>query len=214
MYCAQLARADRALIRWVVLACACLLGCSPDVPKAAPASSTIPSAASASGVVARDTLNASPEQTTDTVACDFVPVLAHPSAQALLDDYLAHDAAGEFVEQSAWFDGAQLCPGHVPGWDESVLIRGYEVHAVVQDSTRFTAKVVYDRLGFITQNSASSILFEPQPARDTVMFELVRTKSGWRIVGPQLQPRVKVAAALNVFQFNESSRKALLDLTP
>jgi hypothetical protein len=94
--------------------------------------------------------------------CGLSSSADHANPAELVAEYLRRDGAGEFLRRSEWLAGALMCPGHVPGWDESTLISGHEVKALTVDDTSAAFEVRYARLGLLSQDSAGIYLIEPR----------------------------------------------------
>lgn len=122
--------------------------------------------------------------------CDFDTTAAHPDADALLREYVARDAAGQFLQTDAWFAGAVECPGHEPGPDAFTVIDGYTVAPLARGADTVRVAVTSTVAGVM---DAAGFRAEPGVVVDTVAA--IRTPYGWRIGSPALRQRVLRAVA-------------------
>lgn len=131
-----------------------------------------------------DTANANvPSDST----CEFVRVVAHPDPTALLNEFVARDARGEFTRASAWFDGAVSCPGHESAPDQATMARNPRTELLSRTSDTLRAVVTWDRLGYSADGAEAQA---PGADNDTVV--VLRTPYGWRVASPALNPHVPV----------------------
>ena len=112
----------------------------------------------------------------DTVGCEFAAVLTHPDPDSLLREFVRRDSAGQFTQSSEWFNRAVDCPGHEPGPDIATPIRGVDIRQIDRDSTALRAEVRWERT------------LEPGALIETLTVR--RTRYGWRVQSPVLNPKV------------------------
>lgn len=138
-------------------------------------------------------------------SCEFQRVHAHPDAMALVREYVRRDFNGEFTSASQWFNGALLCPGHVPGWDVATIVASYSIGVARPGKGALSIPVTYRILG--------TTWFDSQIAedvrRETVTFVLEKTPFGWRIVEPQQNQHVSPQTLLNAPEFSKEGRRRL-----
>jgi hypothetical protein len=120
-------------------------------------------------------------------SCAFVRVATHPDPAALLREFVARDARGEFMEASSWFNGAITCPGHEPGPDAATMARNPRTRIFGRVSDSLTATVTWERIGYFGNGGDT---MDPGVEIDTLV--LLRTPFGWRIASPALNPHAPV----------------------
>ncbi len=125
--------------------------------------------------------------------CGFVKAFAHPNGRALLNDFLASDAEGQFLQSDEWFSGAVDCPDHEPGPDGYTLIERYTPAVDQLADTLMQAIVTSRRLGYVGSdgNSRPTFALDTGTTIDTVTVR--RTTYGWRVVSPALRQLVLYA---------------------
>ncbi len=128
------------------------------------------------------------------VSCEFVKDSAHLDGNVLIQDFLARDAAGQFLQSDKWFDGATDCPGHEPGPDSYTLIEAYTPSIAPVNDTLIRAVVSSRRIGYAGSEGVGqpTLRIDPGPMVDTVWTR--RTRYGWRIVSPALRQHVLLSA--------------------
>lgn len=122
--------------------------------------------------------------------CDFDTTAAHPDPDVLLRDYVARDAAGQFLRTDAWFAGAVECPGHEPGPDFFTVIDDHAVAPLARGVDTVRVAITSTVAGTM---DAAGFRAAPGLAVDTVTA--IRTPYGWRIASPALRQRVRRAVA-------------------
>lgn len=131
---------------------------------------------------------------------------AHPDPAQLVRDYATRDSAGAFLRHDPWIETAVVCPAAVPGYDVATVIAGFDVGEPVRTGDSARVPVTYHELGELILDE-----FDPARAEVTETFELVRTRYGWRIVGPQVQWHLARGHVLDELPLAEKSRSDLLD---
>ena len=111
----------------------------------------------------------------------------HPDAIELIREFAERDGRGEFMQASAWFDGAVTCPGHEPGPDAAAIVRGHEQRALLVSGDSVFVEVAWDRVGY---GGPAGDAIAPGTELDTL--RAYRTPYGWRIASPALRPRMPV----------------------
>ena len=119
-------------------------------------------------------------------SCEFVQTIAHSDPQLLIKEFVERDARGEFMESSGWFDGAVTCPGHEPGPDAATIVQGHQLRLVDAGMDSTIVEVTWRRVGY-TGNTGVA------PGTDVDSLLAVRTRFGWRIVSPALDPHAPVS---------------------
>lgn len=122
--------------------------------------------------------------------CGFVKAFAHPNGRALLNDFLARDAAGEFLQSDPWFDGATDCPTHEPGPDRYALIFSYTPSVSDKADGLMQAVMTSRRFGYVGADSARRPTFVLDTGIVIDTLTLRRTRYGWRVVSPALRQMV------------------------
>src|SRR5665213_1260842 len=74
----------------------------------------------AASVITRTPVANVPQEDT---SCDLDHTVAHGDADSLIAEFIARDAAGQFLKADTWYDGATECPGHEPGPDSYTVIK-------------------------------------------------------------------------------------------
>jgi hypothetical protein len=123
-------------------------------------------------------------QAVDDVDCGLLRERAHEDPALLVREYARYDALGHFLVPSAWFDGAVLCPGHVPAADSVDVIARYFIEPALVDADTALVRVRYERLGALPGGAVGTDAFVSAPAELTHEFTLAETTWGWRIVQP------------------------------
>ena len=121
--------------------------------------------------------------------CAFDTTVAHPDPDRLVTEYLARDAAGQFLQTDAWFAGATECPGHEPGPDSYVVISEYRSAPLHRGSDSVAYAVTSTVVGMM---GPAGLRSDPRTVVDTVAA--VRTPFGWRIASPALRQFVRRSA--------------------
>jgi len=190
-----------------LLILACFLVACGERTATRPAARSAP--ASAARPVPSDTAAVATSIPADDDGCAADTTQAHAAPRALMDEYLERDGWGEFTEASDWYAQAVECPGHTPGWDESVLVTTWTVQPLREGADTATYVVTFQRVGRLTQDSAGLfIASEPGVEADTV--PVVRTPYGWRVGGFARPPHVLPIGARARFRLRAHDR-ALLD---
>jgi hypothetical protein len=117
----------------------------------------------------------------DTAGCELSRHVAHPDPDALLREFVSRDSAGQFTQSTDWFTGAVDCPGHEPGPDEAIAVRGYEIRELVRSDSAVQSEVRWDRVG----PDGAAI-----PGAFAETLTVIRTPFGWRVRSPALNPKV------------------------
>ena len=122
--------------------------------------------------------------------CGFVKSFAHPNGRALLNEFLARDATGEFLQRDAWFVGATDCPAHEPGPDRYALIVSYTPMVTDRGDDLMQAVMTSRRLGYVGSDGARRPTFVLDTGIVIDTLNLRRTTYGWRVVSPALRQMV------------------------
>jgi hypothetical protein len=127
--------------------------------------------------------------------CDFQPQAAHLDPDRLAGEFVARDAAGDFLESNTWFDRATTCPGHEPGPDEHGVVAGYRMRRVAQTDTLSQYIVSYAGLGMMHYeqrrgDSSYHAVWTPEIQEFAETLAIVRTPYGWRVRSPALWQHV------------------------
>ena len=127
--------------------------------------------------------------------CDFERHQAHPDAAELAAQFVARDAAGDFLRTDSWFDGATTCPGHEPGPDTHGVVAGYRMNVERQADTLVEYRVSYADLGMMHYEQrpgdlAYHAVWTPHIGEIAETLTVVRTTYGWRVRSPALWQHV------------------------
>jgi len=122
--------------------------------------------------------------------CGFVKSFAHPNGRALLNDFLARDGAGEFLQRDPWFDGATDCPAHEPAPDRYTLIFSYTPTVTERGNDLLQAVISSRRLGYVGSSGERRPTFVLDTGITIDTLALRRTGYGWRVVSPALRRMV------------------------
>lgn len=76
------------------------------------------------------------------------------------------------------------------------MIAGYEIRPIRADSSTARVEVRYERLGYVRTTGRRTVTFEPDESIEVRVFTVALTDNGWRIVAPQMDQHVLVAATL------------------
>jgi hypothetical protein len=103
------------------------------------------------------------------------------------------ETAPKLLNYTTWKDA--------PGWDSFVVIKSYDIGAVGwnKDNSRDGDKA-YVQITYHVLGKVEGLKFTPKPADEEVYFDLVKKKGQWRIVKPQLAPRLFVPAAITALE--------------
>jgi hypothetical protein len=153
-----------------------------------PSRATLSSATATRVVENLDTVDT---ETGFEASCLFVKREQHVDPEILLQEFLARDAAGDFLQSSEWFNGATACPGHEPGPDEHTAIAGYESRTILRSDTLARFEITTRILGAVTYTE-----FIPGPKVVVDTIEARHTKFGWRLTGHLLRQNVLASVDL------------------
>jgi hypothetical protein len=78
----------------------------------------------------------------------FIFIGCATPAQKLVEEYLARDARGEFLQTNTWWNKTVTCPDCMGGPDFYTVIKSYKINAL--NSHEY--EVIYDILGFQNPN--------------------------------------------------------------
>lgn len=129
------------------------------------------------------------------VDCGFVKTFAHPNGRALLNDFLARDGAGEFLQSDPWLEGALDCPAHEAGPDGYTLILSYSPAETDRGDDLIDAVITSRRLGYVGSDGASRPTFQLDTGTVIDTIRLRRTEYGWRVISPALRQMVMYSDA-------------------
>lgn len=124
------------------------------------------------------------------VDCGFVRTFGHPNGRALLNDFLARDGAGQFLQSDPWLEGAVDCPAHEPGPDGYTLIFSYTPAETDHGDDLIDAVITSRRLGYVGSDGASRPTFKLDTGTVLDTIRLRRTEYGWRVISPALRQMV------------------------
>ena len=150
----------------LIIACA-MLGASPQARSSAHESDA-----------RAETVSAAPEDS----ACAMSHTLAHTNPDTLLAEFLARDAAGEFLDSDPWFDGATQCPGQEFAPDGYQVIDRYTAAPLARTRDTVAVVVTSRRVGIV-----SGQFYSPAPATIVDTVRAVSTPYGWRIESPAMR---------------------------
>ena len=108
----------------------------------------------------------------------------------LVREFLARDAAGEFLSTSPFWFSATECAGE--GTDYATVIASYSIDSIGigPDTARFA--VTYRFLGDLVQSEPG---FVPRVRIETDTFVVIHRRYGWRIIGQHDLPILDQQAA-------------------
>jgi hypothetical protein len=93
-------------------------------------------------------------------------------AQKLVEEYLARDARGEFLQTNAWWNQSVMCPDCMGGPDFYTVINSYEI--TPKNSHEFL--VTYSILGTQSPNG-----FQSDAKTLNTLFKVIETKDGLKL---------------------------------
>ena len=131
--------------------------------------------------------------------CEFIRAALHPDPSALVTEFVARDAQGQFLSANQWLDSATTCPGHTAGPDAFTVVvdsRSGESR-VARDSATYT--VIYRRLGRTAYGKGGTLTLIPEVRAETLDYVLYRTPYGWRVDHPDIPQRVRLDSARRLF---------------
>ena len=142
--------------------------------------------------------------------CGFVQAVQTWAPRELLDEYLKRDGQGDFTSEDPWLDSALTCPGHLPGWDMSTIIKEYSVAArdTLGDTVSFV--VTYRTAGGLSSDNK----FYPATSDSkvqTATFTVIKTDWGWRIDGPQVNQHILPAVVWRKWHVAPSESTAIAE---
>lgn len=130
--------------------------------------------------------------------------------QTVLNNFLKLDFEGARLDSDGFKKVFPLTDWKdAPGYDSSVIVRGYKVGQPSVRGGKATVEVTYDVVGFIGGNTVWEAYNEKAPT-DTfkdlvrVQYELVTKNGAWKVHGPDVGPHISVEVALK----NEESLMA------
>ncbi len=143
---------------------------------------------------------------------------ARMDAQSVVKRYCQFDAAGKGLSSEGWV--AYIQPLTVwqdgPGWDTSVVIKGYDVGTAKLSTSGARVPVTYELIGELSDSDNGPRLRE-QRGRKTVTFKLIRSKARgqWTITEPQDSPHISIDTAKEVVRTgwgegHQQERRALI----
>lgn len=123
-------------------------------------------------------------------SCDFVRMEAHQDPVALVEEFVARDANGEFTKANDWFNAAVDCPGHEPGPDHASMAKSHQVRILTRRPDSLVVEVIWQRVAYLGDAEYSMA-----PGLEYDTLTAIRTSFGWRIASPALNPHVPVPPA-------------------
>jgi hypothetical protein len=146
--------------------------------------------------------------------CGLVPVVAHPNAGELVEEYVQRTGAGLFVKRDAWLDTAYECPHRLSVPREFTVVGGSSITPFSRTDTAVEFLVGSPQLGVLTLGEGrGSATFRARSGAVADTFVVARTPYGWRIVAPLLPERLAaptVLADATHFPLKASDRAALV----
>jgi hypothetical protein len=121
-------------------------------------------------------------------------------ALRLVGEYVRRDAAGERLQNSTWFNGVLTEIDEDPGYDSFTAIRSYQILPGDSNGDTTRVSVRYAVVGSMQQISdgerTTGIKVVPHDTTEVVVFPVVHTAKGLKIVSPQIDQHVSAAAIL------------------
>ncbi|HET7789484.1 MAG TPA: hypothetical protein VFK78_01705 [Gemmatimonadales bacterium] len=141
--------------------------------------------------------------------CKGIYVASHPKADALLREYLNHDAAGDFLASRAWLDTTLNCPGRLGTIDSAVVVAAWSSSALKagRDTTRTV--VTYQIVARVVLAGGQASDVEPAKVFEVDTVQLVKTPFGWRIDRPPPHWHLMRASALAHLGLDPAERRIL-----
>jgi hypothetical protein len=122
------------------------------------------------------------------------------AAYRLVSEYVHRDAAGERLRSTPWFDTVIVRADEEPGYDSFTAIRSYALSPADPHGDTTGVLVKYSIIGLVEQkiegDSTAGMLIVPRDTTEVVFYPVVQTARGWKIVSPQVDPRVLPSAIL------------------
>lgn len=119
----------------------------------------------------------------DDPTCNMSKIKIYNNPKELLEEFLKNDGNGLFIESSALFDSAFLCPGHMGAPDQTKVISSFSIISsdVKKDSAYFLVR--FAEVGILYSGGKSGELNKFDVDKKTVntKFILVKTPFGWKI---------------------------------
>lgn len=113
---------------------------------------------------------------------------------------MRRDATGERLASSEWFNSVLSEVDEDPGYDSFTAIRSYRVKpaGVVGDTTRVRAQyaVVGTMRQVVDGDRTTGLSLTPRETTEVVVFPVVRSSTGLKIVSPQIDQHVLAAEIL------------------
>ena len=122
--------------------------------------------------------------------------------QAVLNNFLKLDFDGARLDSDGFKKVFPLTDWQdAPGYDSSVIVRGYKVGVPSVRGGKAKIEVTYDVVGFIGGNTMWEAYNEKTPTETfkdqvRVPYELVTKNGGWKVHGPDVGPHISVDVAL------------------
>jgi len=122
--------------------------------------------------------------------------------QAVLNNFLKLDFDGARLDSDGFKKVFPLTDWKdAPGYDSSVIVRGYKVGQPSVRGGKATIEVTYDVVGFIGGNTMweaynAKVPTETFKDQVRVQYELVTRNGAWKVHGPDVGPHISVDVAL------------------
>jgi hypothetical protein len=123
------------------------------------------------------------------------------AAVRLVEEYVRRDATGERLANSEWFNSVLSEVDEDAGYDSFTAIRSYRVEpaGMIGDTTRVRAQ--YSVVGTMRQviegDRTTGMGLTPHDTSEVVIFPVVRTSGGLKIVSPQIDQHVLAGEILS-----------------